>query len=198
MNPESATPNWYVVQTQPRRELLAATALETSLDLDVFLPEVEKRIHGQKRKTPLFPGYCFVSPGTSVLPVRPINGQIGVLRLVAFDGEARCLSDDVIQALRRRVDTLNGQGGLPRHSFRSGDAVRLTGGPLAGLEAVFQQDLSQAERVQVLLTFLGREQTATVDVGHLEKSSHPVPAPIPHPPRRTRGRGRRIQQAQDL
>ena len=51
MNAESATPNWYVVQTQPRRELLAATALETSLDLDVFLPEVEKRIQGQKRKT---------------------------------------------------------------------------------------------------------------------------------------------------
>jgi transcription antitermination factor NusG len=41
--------------------------------------------------------------------------------------------------------------------FAPGDSVRLTEGPLAGLEAVITQVLPGKERVRLLLDFLGRE-----------------------------------------
>jgi len=65
-------------------------------------------------------------------------------------------------------------------------------GPLAGMEGIFEGPAGPAERVRILLRFLGECNRAVVPLDILEGA-----APRPHPPRRTRGKGRKIRRHVD-
>jgi transcription antitermination factor NusG len=97
----------------------------------------------------------------------------------------------VIEALRQQVDLLNAQGGLPEHSFRPGDPVLLTRGPLEGVAALFVGPTTPSERVRVLVQFLGSLREVDVDVETLELPGQHAEFKRE---RRTRGKGRRIRQ----
>ncbi len=181
---------WGVVHTRPYKELLAASLLEQSLGLEVYLPEVMRERRGVRKPTPFFPGYLFVRSRLAALEVTRINRTPGVIRLLTWKEAPQTIPAAVIETLRARVDAINGQGGLPSHPYRTGDRVLLIDGPLEGLEAVFQGPMTPSQRVTVLLTFLGQLQEVEVEVEHLE----PAPPPPPRPPRRTRGKGRRIRK----
>lgn len=180
--------HWYVVHTKAHQELLAAGLLEQRLAAAVLLPQARQRSRGQMRVTPLFPGYLFVELDLAQTEASAVNNTPGVIRLVAFGGLPKPVPGPVIDALRARLAEIHSQGGLPQHPFKEGDKVRLTGGPLAGLEAVFVGPMRPAERVRVLLEFLGQEQEALVPVEDLETAGGPVKRP-----RRTRGQGRPIR-----
>ena len=181
---------WYVVHTKARQEVLAAGLLEQRLAAVVLLPQVRQRTRGQMRTAPLFPGYLFVQLDLEQTEASAVNNTPGVIRLVAFGGVPKPVPARVIAALQARLAEIDSQGGLPQHPFREGDRVRLTGGPLAGLEAVFVGPMRPAERVRVLLEFLGQEQEALVPVDDLEPAGGPVKRP-----RRTRGKGRPIRDS---
>lgn len=68
--------------------------------------------------------------------------------------------------------------------------MRVTQGPLQGLEAIFQGPMKPTQRVQVLLEFLGQQQKVNVDVEDLERSA----APSVKRERRIRGKRRRIKR----
>lgn len=179
-------PVWYVVHARTGRELLTAGVLADTLQLACYLPEVFRLHQAERKLTPLFPGYLFIQPGPDGVEMGAVRRLPGVVRLVAFGGGPQPIPDSVIVHLRAAVEKINGQGGLLTHSFQVGDRVRLTTGPLAGLEAVFEGPMHPTQRVRVLLEFLGRLQRVDVAVDKLEV----VPQ---HPPRRTRGHGRRIK-----
>jgi transcriptional antiterminator RfaH len=181
---------WYVVHTKARQETLAAGLLEQRLAVAVLLPQVRQRSRGQMRVAPLFPGYLFVELDLDQTEASAINNTPGVIRLVAFGGQPKPVPSRVMQALQTRLAEIDNQGGLPQHPFKEGDLVRLKDGPLAGLEAVFVGPLRPAERVRVLLEFLGQEQEALVPVEDLEAAGGPGKRP-----RRTRGKGRPIRTA---
>ncbi len=115
------------------------------------------------------------------MPVLSIHRTPGVIRLVAFDARPTQAPVSVVAALRQEVNAINDRGGLTTHSFYEGQRVRITTGPLQGLEAVFVGPMQPSRRVSVLLDFLGRLQKVQVEVTELE-------AVRQHPPRRTRGR----------
>jgi hypothetical protein len=50
---------WYVAHCKGLKEWQAAAALEEYLGLDVYLPELRRRFHGQVKRSPFFPGYLF-------------------------------------------------------------------------------------------------------------------------------------------
>ena len=185
---------FFVVQTKTGSEVLAAAMLEQHLGLATYLPEVTQRRRGAGGRQPLFPGYLFVESEPASFVRSAVDGQPGVVRTVAVDHVPCRVEAAVVEALRARVAAVNAQGGLPAHAFKPGDAVRLTQGPLAGLEAVFVGPTTPAERVEVLLRFLGRQQVTRVAPEELEAVANPVG--IEERPRRTRGRGRpiRVQQ----
>jgi len=185
-------PQWYVVHTKPTRELMVGSLLEQQLNLLVYLPEVIETRRNKKRRAPLFPSYVFVQASLSQAPTQTINSVPGVLQLVSFGGVPQALPAGEIEALRRRLDELNEQGGLPTHSFHPGDEVRLRDGPLQGLEAIFLGPMTPSQRVRVLLDFLGTEREAEVALDSIER----VPTPAQRG-RRTRGKGRRIRSQSD-
>ena len=143
---------------------------------------------------PLFPGDLFVQVDLTSSPAGALVHTPGTIGLVGFAGQPTPVADAVVEALQARVAQVNAQGGLAPHPFRAGDPVRFRSGPLQGLDAVFAGPLEPAQRVQVLLTFLGQPQQMAVDVNLLEKGSPPRQPAEVHPPRRSRGRARPIRR----
>lgn len=181
--------HWYVVHAKVWQERLVGALLEERWRLTVYLPEVLQPRAGRVAQAPLFPGYLFVLVDLDQTPASALNATPGVLRLVTFGKQPQPVSAAVVEALRDRVDELNANGGLPNHPFRPGDAVRLVEGPLCGLEAVFVGPMRPAQRVRVLLRFMGELSEVTLPAATLE----PAAVAASRRERRTRGHGRRIR-----
>jgi transcriptional antiterminator RfaH len=102
----------------------------------------------------MFPGYFFARfcLGEMLPQVRSAHGVSSIVR---FGDWYPVIDDSVIEQLRDKTGGDAIAELVPE--FALGDSVRLTEGPLAGLEAVITQVLPGKERVRVLLEFLGRE-----------------------------------------
>jgi transcriptional antiterminator RfaH len=89
--------------------------------------------------------------------------------LVQFEGYAAPVPATVIYELKRRVADIEAAGGFQFEGLKQGDPVRITQGPLAGYDAIFDLRRSGSERVQLLLDILGRQVRAQVSAGAIEK-----------------------------
>jgi len=176
---------WYAIHTKPRQEEVAAGQLGRR-GVEVFLPRVTERRRGEPpRVRPFFPGYLFVRADLAAVGISTLQWVPGVCRLVAFGGVPARVPEEAIALIRRQLAQIEAQGGFPRMRFRPGERVRVREGPLAGLEGIFEGPVRPAERVRILLRFLGECNRAVVPLDMLEGAM-----PHQHPPRRTRGRGR--------
>lgn len=193
--------HWYVLHSKPNAEYQVADALQ-GRGIQTYLPEIEtpKARRGRKRQ-PFFPCYLFVRVDLEAVGLSQVQWTPGLRRIVTFGGRPTPLADEVIDLIQHNLDELGARGGRPQHTFQPGDSVRITDGPLKGMLAVFERPSTPAERVQVLLTFLGEASRAWVPVTNLEKvareTNSSVPK-IPQRPRRTRGSGRRIKGSPQL
>ena len=157
-------PAWFSVWTKPKHEHIAAASLRRNFGLDVFLPQLQfKRAtrSGWRQVTePLFPGYLFVH---CVMEDRFNDVQYtnGVKRIVQFGGRIPQVPDSVIQDLQKHF----GSGSVVTigDSMSPGDAVSVTGGAFAGMNACVLRTLPAKQRVQILLEILGRP--TAVEVG---------------------------------
>jgi transcriptional antiterminator RfaH len=183
---------WYAVHCKRMKEWQAAAALETLLDLPIYLPEVRRRFRGQTQHAPFFPGYLFVRANFHIVALSKINATPGILRVVAFDNRPLSIPEAVIDQIHIQVSELNARGGLAAHRFQPGDTVRVKVGPFSGLEAAFQGPMTPSERVRILIEFLGGLREAEVPVDDLERvGATPLPS---RQERRTRGKGRPTRQ----
>ena len=195
---------WYALHTKPNSERRAARSLHER-GLEVFLPIVRQR-HGREwREGPLFRCYLFLRADLQALGTSAVQWTPGLRRIVAFGGQPAVVPDQAVEQLRGKLQEIAGQGGLPAHGFRPGDTLRFRSGPLEGLLAIFQGPTTPAERVRVLIQFLGQANGAEVELADLERASPQDSADVKErrdrsgrPPRRTRGRGRRIRGQQPL
>lgn len=145
---------WYALRSKPKKEMFAASQLERA-GIEVFVPLLNVyRQHGkQAGLEPLFPGYLF----GRLDPLRTIHlarYTPGVLSVLGYGDEAWPVPDSLVLAIQQRVARGRGQAGLDE--FRHGDAVKVTSGPLAGLDAVFDCRLSPTGRVRVLIQIMRR------------------------------------------
>ena len=185
---------WYVLYTKPHAEHQVFTAL-TRKDVKVYLPEITVVTSRQvKKKVPFFPNYLFAQMDLDVFPVSALQWIPGLRYTVTFDGRPATVPPKMISLIRYKLDEMNRHGGLPPVPFNPGDTVRVTEGPFEGMVGIFEE-VMPANRVRILLTILGNINRAQVDATTLEKASPPELPPQPQKrPRRTRGRGRRINR----
>jgi transcription antitermination factor NusG len=85
----------------------------------------------------------------------------GLRGVVQFGGLPGIVPDTLIGELQQRLAEISAAGGLALDCLHPGDAVRITGGPLAGYEAVFDMRLSGTDRVRVLLEIMHQAQPAS-------------------------------------
>ena len=159
---------WYLVLTKPRLEETALLHLERQ-GYPCYLPRlsVEKVRRGKAQvvREPMFPRYLFVQldasgQGQSWSPIRSTQG---VSTLVRFGAEPAKVNDALVDLLRSRE-----QERPLQTLFQPGDAVVVTEGPFAGIEAIYQTADPQ-RRAMILLEILSRPLLMKVDAGALRR-----------------------------
>jgi transcriptional antiterminator RfaH len=114
-------------------------------------------IHARRIK-PYFPGYLFGYVDLERVNLSVLQWMPGASGLVSFDGMPSSVPDNVIAAIRKRVDEINANGGELFFGLKPGDTVTIQDGPFSGYDAIFDSRLSADDRVRVLLKLLNRQQ----------------------------------------
>lgn len=156
---------WYAVWTRSHCERLVLEQLSAK-GFSAFLPEIgvwSKR-QGQMHvvPAPMFPGYLFVRERMgkqAYIEMLKVRGLVRILE----DGWNRLtpIPDREVEAVERLL-----QAKVPvfRHgALHEGDHVRVTEGPLTGVEGVFVEDKPGTGRLVVSVGLLGRGVAVEID-----------------------------------
>lgn len=156
-------PAWYCVRTKPCQEDYAEEHLGQQ-GIEVYSPRIRMRKTIRRKlctvNRPMFPGYLFGRFAYCDC-ARCVGYSLGVLRIVSFGNRPAIVDDDIIAEIRLHA---NEQGIiiLEPPPIRRGDPVTITEGPFRGFEAIFERDLSDRDRVLILLSEL--EMRARVEI----------------------------------
>ena len=143
------------------------------------------------RSQPLFPAYLFLHCDLELIGIANLQWIPGLRRILAFAGRPAIVPDEAIELMRNELDEIWTHGGLPQHSFKPGDEVVIDKGPLSGMRGIFQGPSGPAERVQILIRFLGQANRAEIPVDELRAASEDDAETVRRR-RGTRGRGRHV------
>jgi transcriptional antiterminator RfaH len=118
---------------------------------------------------PLFPRYLFIrlGQGDSAKSWAPIRSTKGVSRLVSFGVEPAKVDDGLIRLLRVQEASVQVE---TERLFKSGDRVRLTEAPFAGIEGIYKM-VDGERRVMVLIEILSKPVAVRVSPASLRKAS---------------------------
>lgn len=176
----SSIPEWFCVRTQTKREHIAAGHLRELEGVEVFCPRLRYR-KPTRRGTiwwlePLFPGYV-LAKFLLVEAERMVTFCQGVRGLVRFGSEIPPVSEAFVEALRAefKPDDAGGELLTVVPKLQAGDEVEVANGPLAGMNAVVISIAPAAERVKILLDFLGQPQVVDIDLFSILLPRRPVP-----------------------
>jgi transcriptional antiterminator RfaH len=162
--------HWHAVHTKPHQEHLAALSLER-LGVETFCPQLKQiklvRRRRQEVIRPLFPGYLFAQFHVEA-QYRAVNYATGVQRVVAWGTEPAIIDDSLIVSIRDRMQ--NGCVIVRPTPFIPGQIVRIMEGPLQGLEAVFERELSDEQRVIVLMQAVSYKARVVIDRASVEQA----------------------------
>jgi transcriptional antiterminator RfaH len=183
---------WYTLHTKPHAEFQVETTLKRR-GLEIYLPATAapKGLQGRKR-APFFPGYLFLKIDFELVSLSQVQWTPGLRRVLTSGDLPVPVSNEIIDLIKRKLGAIKANSGRPAHTFKPGDTVRIIGGPLRDLLAIFEGPTTPSERVQVLLTILGHASRVQVKPTDLEKIHRGTEEKAPRP-RRTRGQGRHIE-----
>jgi len=167
---------WYVLRSKPNKEAFLAGQLEARniavLDLQVKANPINPRARHFK---PYFPGYIFIHTDLQQHPPVLFERIPGAARLVHVGNEIACVPDNIIQAIRSRVEQVNAAGGEVLEALKPGDRISLQSGPFAGYEGIFDTRITGTERVRIFLQML-HDRQMVVEVPAGQVISKKVPA----------------------
>ncbi len=166
---ELGNPKWYVIKTRPLQEEKAFLNLMMQ-GIEVYFPKMIKKFWRKGKKLevlkPLFPGYIFAKFSIDT-HYRKVSYTRGVLKVVSFGKFPIPLNDEEIEMIKIREE--NGVVKIEDRNFSTGDEIKVVRGPFNGLEGIFVRELSDKERVEVLLRFLFTKARIILDKDFIEK-----------------------------
>jgi transcriptional antiterminator RfaH len=157
--------SWCVAHTQSLKESLAQQHL-LDQGYAVYMPRFKKTVrHARKieeKLVSLFPRYIFVGMDLEFCRWHSVNGKRGIYDLLMSNGlNPATIPTRVIDDLRAQEI---GDGIVPVASlvnFVKGEKVRILDGAFADRMAIFES-MDDKSRIQLLLTFMGREMKMTL------------------------------------
>jgi len=153
--------SWFAVRVRSQFEQIVSSALRAR-DIEEFLPLVRVRRQWSDRvkeiDVPLFPGYvfCRFDPSRRV----PVLACPGVVNVVSFDARPAPIPAEEIEWVRALV--ASSLGVQPHPFLSSGEAVRISHGPLAGVEGVVVE-VKNRFRLVVSVSLLQRSVSVEID-----------------------------------
>lgn len=162
---------WYAVYTLPKQEDRAESNLR-AWGVETFYPKSKVRkfndwiMQFEYKTKALFPRYIFARFQMNNL-YHKVRFTRGVHSLVSFGDSPTPLPDEIISVIRSRMDedgmVVLGERILP------GDDVLIKGGVLKGFTGVFERQIKDAERVQILLNTISYQAHVVLDANLIEK-----------------------------
>lgn len=164
---------WYAIYTHPKQENRAESNLE-AWKVETFHPKIRTRrpnlyggrpVHETKS---LFPRYIFARFDAGLL-LHKIWFTRGVRGVVSLGTDPAPVEDYIIDLIRSRV----GADGFVRigEEIKPGDKVVIREGPLRNLVGIFERELKDSERVQILLDAVSFQGRIVVDREAMAKAS---------------------------
>lgn len=151
--------HWYAVSTKPHQEKQAELHI-MQCGIECFLPLLkERKIIRRTRKTviePLSPGYLFARFELE-RHCRAVSYATGARKVVEFGSGPVKLDETMTDGIKERLT-------LMPVRLMQGQVVRIKGGPLAGLEAVFVRQMTDQNRSLLLLNTLGFHARLTLSL----------------------------------
>jgi len=161
--------HWYAIHAKPRHESVALSSLQRE-KVETFFPQLRrKQTIRRVRKwvtRPLFPGYFFARFDVN-LAGRLVRYANGVINVVSFGGKPAMVEDTIIETIRSHAeaDVVTVQ---PK-PFQPGELVEIQTGPFRGLQGIFEREMSDRDRVVILLDALAKGTRFQVSREQLEK-----------------------------
>lgn len=154
------TAQWYVLHSKPMKEALLWEQLRLQ-QIECYYPCLRLQPanpHARNKVKAYFPGYIFGHIDFAQTNLSALQWMPGASGIISFGGIPSSVPDNIIAAIRRRVDEINTAGRELLHDLKPGDIVTIHDGPFSGYEAIFDARLSGDERVRVFLKLLNRQQ----------------------------------------
>jgi transcriptional antiterminator RfaH len=173
---------WFCLRCQTKREHIAAGHLREIEGVEVFCPRLRYRKATRRGKIwwmePMFPGYV-LAKFNMVEMERAITFCQGVRGLVRFGSEIPPVPESFVEAIkheiRSRKGALEDELVTLNPTIEIGDEVEIAHGPLQGMQGTVIAVPSAAERVKILLEFLGSPQAVDIDLFSLLLPRRPLP-----------------------
>ena len=155
--------NWYVLNTKQKKEF-QVERLFTEGGIRVYFP---KYMH-EKRIKSFFPGYAFIYfdfPSQYQL----VRYTRGVKKVVGNREGPIPIPEDIILDIKTREN--NGLIELYKYGEEPevGDEIEVMEGPLKGLKGIFKEELSDKERVLILLNYVTYQGKLLVEKRKLKR-----------------------------
>ena len=155
---------WYCARTKPKHEHIATASVRERLGLEVFYPRL--RVQRVTRRgvvrtvEALFPCYIFIRCSLTKC-MTDIQYSIGISTLVHFNATIPTVPDAIIEELQ---DCFEGEEPMTTGDrIVPGMEVLVAEGALMGMRALVLRVLPAKQRVQVLLSLLGRPTHVEID-----------------------------------
>lgn len=164
--------HWYALRSKPRKEEVVWRQVRMQ-DIEVYYPRLKVRpVNPRSRKVrPYFPGYMFVQVDIEEIGLSTFQWMPHAMGLVCFGDEPAIVPENLIYAIRKRVDEIAAAGGELFDGLNQGDKVMISEGPFSGYEAIFDERVPGSERVRVLLQLLNSQRQVPVelDAGQIQR-----------------------------
>jgi transcriptional antiterminator RfaH len=157
--------HWYALRSKPRKEEVVWRQMRMQ-GFEVFYPRLRVQpVNPRSRKwRPYFPGYMFVQVDIAQVGLSVFQWMPHTLGLVCFGDEPAIVPDNLVQAIKKRVDEIAEAGGEVLAGVSRGDKVIISDGPFAGYEAIFDTRIPGSERVRVLLQLLSNQRQVPLEL----------------------------------
>jgi transcriptional antiterminator NusG len=160
-----ACPQWYAIWTKSHSEQLVADQLAAK-GLDIFLPKISvwSRRGGVRHaiRVPMFSGYLFLRADVDKTVYLDVIKARGVVRMLGDRWDSLSpVSYREIEALQQLVNS--GLAITPHSYLREGQNVRITAGPLKGVEGILVENKSEKGILILSVELLRRSVAVQID-----------------------------------
>ena len=163
--------NWYCIHTKPKKEKLVEHYLQNELGLETYYPRLKRKktIRRVRHEVlePLFPRYLFCKLDLAE-SYRAVTYGRDVIEVVSTGDHPTEVSGQTIEHIREWAGSEGDIITLEPDPIKAGDQIRITEGPMQGLEAVFIRETSQEERVSILLDLMESQARVEIDRNQIE------------------------------
>lgn len=160
--------NWYAIQVRSRCECIVSELLTTK-GYEIFAPVYRSRRKWSDRtkeiEAHLFPGYVFCHFDPKARSDNPVITTPGVVKILGFANKPAPLDDREMEAVRLAAQPKAGPKPFPYLS--SGLNIRITHGPLSGLEGMLAK-IKNKDILVVSVTMLRRSIAVEIDSNSVE------------------------------